>query len=117
VVTSVTEIDMNLAKIKPFDIYDFMAGHVRLTKSDLFSVLHMNGRDFYFYAEGSRHELGALDGTGAGCSPCCEEARAKYEAESLVAPNPLKERERELIEEVGFDKLEVRDCCSSDPGL
>ena len=99
---------MELAQIKPFDLYDFMAGHVRLTtKGESLNVLHINGRDLYFSKDGS------MDGTGAGCSPCCEEAKAVYEAQRITAPDAIEERERELIEEAGFDKADVRDACST----
>lgn len=81
-----------MAQIQEFDLWDFMAGHVRLKKGGSFSVLHINGRDFYFYTEEYANKkeraveevLGKLDGTGAGCSPCCQEAQAAHEAQRLI---------------------------------
>ena len=117
-----------LAQIQPFDLWDFMAGHVRLTTGDLFSVLHINGRDFYFYSDGDRdryplgpgREIGGLDGTGSGCSPCCKEAQVAHEAGRVVREaagiEGLQDREQELIEEAGFDRAELRDSVATKDG-
>ena len=50
--------------IQPFEIYDELTGqHVKVRVSARFTVIQVNGRDYYFY-----RYTGRFDGTGMGCS-------------------------------------------------
>ncbi len=49
--------------IQPFEIHDQVTGqHVVVTVSARFTVIQVNGRDYYFY-----RYSGKFDGTGMGC--------------------------------------------------
>ena len=49
--------------IQPFEMQDELTGqHIKVTVSARFTVVQVNGRDYYFY-----RYTGHFDGTGMGC--------------------------------------------------
>ena len=49
--------------IQPFEVHDGVTGqHIKVTVSSRFTVIQVNGRDYYFY-----RLTGRFDGTGMGC--------------------------------------------------
>ena len=49
--------------IQPFEIHDELTGqHVKVKVSSRFTVIQVDGRDYYFYRYSGR-----FDGTGMGC--------------------------------------------------
>ncbi len=49
--------------VQPFEIHDELTGqHIKVTVSPTFTVIQVNGRDYYFY-----RYTGRFDGTGMGC--------------------------------------------------
>ncbi len=49
--------------IQPFEIHDELTDqHIKVTVSPRFTIIQVNGRDYYFY-----RLTGGFDGTGMGC--------------------------------------------------
>lgn len=47
--------------IRPFEIHDKLTGqHLRITVSGMYTILHIDGRDYYFW-----RWSGGFDGTGS----------------------------------------------------